>query len=684
MKGLTVETFAVWSRMFTSSKSDLTTLMLMLKRAALLLFCSGIISSGFAQILKNRVKSEKTISVFAIAGEPVTAEEFTYLYKKNHTNQEVDFTPEKINEYLTLFINFKLKVKEAKMRGMDTTASFIKEYNSYRNELRKPYLPDARLTDSLVRLTYERMKEEIKASHILVSVKPDVSPGDTLKAYKRIMEIRSKIAGGEDFASAAALYSDDPSAKTNQGNLGYFTAMQMVYSFETAAYSMKVGDVSNPVRTRFGYHIIKVYDRRPARGEVEVSHIMIRTGEGKDNQKAKDNIFTVYEQLQAGMKWEDLCNQYSEDPASKDNGGKLRPFGTGAMASVPGFESVAFGLQKPGEWSDPFQTQYGWHIIRLERMIPLPSFEVLSPSLKNRVLRDERTELSKQAMQVKLRTENLFQENNPVKSVVMGLADSSLLKGNWVAPAFPNAEKVMLFKLKDQQYTVKDFLTYAQKNQRQNTYPPVKYLDQLYNNFVEESILELVEKKIIGENPTYRYLLKEYYEGILLFEIMEKEVWNKASEDSIGQRAYYESHKSDYLAAERVNAVLYSSSTHEFSAPLREIVLLGDESKIQDFVRQKKIKTESGYYLKGDKPIFDKMPWSSGVYSVENNGMYYLAWLKDILPPGEKSFEEARTAIISDYQGNLEKMWLEQLKRKYPVKVNGKGKQYVLQQLQAK
>jgi peptidyl-prolyl cis-trans isomerase SurA len=211
----------------------------------------------------------KNAHVFSVAKEPVTAEEFIYLYKKNHTNPEADFTTEKVNDYLGLFVNFKLKVQEAKMRGMDTTASFIKEFNSYRNELRKPYLPDARLTDSLVLLTYERMKEEVKASHILITVKPDASPDDTIKAFNRIMEIKNKITGGEDFATAAALYSEDPSAKANKGSLGYFTAMQMVFSFETVAYTSRVGDVSGPVRTRFGYHLIKVVDRRPARGEVE-------------------------------------------------------------------------------------------------------------------------------------------------------------------------------------------------------------------------------------------------------------------------------------------------------------------------------------------------------------------------------------------------------------------------------
>ncbi len=656
----------------------------MLIRVGLVLLCSGIISLGFAQIKKDKRKVEKTTSVFTIDGNPVTADEFIYLYGKNHPNKETDFTSEKIDDYLTLFINFKLKVHEAKMRGMDTTATFEKEYNTYREELRKPYLPDARLTDSLVRLTYDRLKEEIKASHILVSIKPDDSPEDTLKAYNRIQEIRNRVLSGEDFAAVATTTSDDPSAKVNGGSLGYFTAMQMVYPFETAAYSMKIGDVSNPVRTRFGFHIIKVFDRRPAQGEVEVSHIMIRTGEGKDNKKAKETIFTLYEQLQAGAKWDELCKQYSEDPASKENGGRLRAFGTGAMASVPEFERAAFSLQKTGEISDPFQTQYGWHIIRLEKKIPLPTFEVLSSSLKTRVNRDERTELSKQALQTKLRRENLFEQNSKVKSAVFALADSSIQKGKWIAPKFPNAEKEILFSLKKQTYTVNDFLVYAQKNQRPNTNPPVKYMDQLYNTFVDGKVLEQVEKNIMNENPSYRYLLNEYYEGILLFEIMEKEVWNKASEDSIGQRRYYDSHVTSYQAGERVKAALYSSNTTEFSTPLREIILLGDESKVQEFVSQKKIKTESGYYLKGDKSIFDKIPWASGVYSAENNGMYYLAWLKEILPQGPMSFDEARTAIISDYQGNLEKMWLEQLKKKYPVKVNEKGKQYVFLQLLVK
>ena len=242
----------------------------------------------------------------------------------------------------------------------------------------------------------------------------------------------------------------------------------------------------------------------------------------------------------------------------------------------------------------------------------MPSFDAIAPSLKNRVTRDERTELSKQALQAKLRTEYKFQEDQALKDAIFALADSSLQRGKWKAPFFPNAEKAVLFSLLSKTYTVRGFLSYAQKNQRPNALNPAKYLEQLYNNFTDSNIFQLVEERIIRENPTYSFLLKEYYEGILLFEIMEKEVWNKASEDSVGQHTYYDAHISSYQAGERGKAVLYSSNTGDFSDPLRKIVLEGNEAKVQEFVTAKKLKIESGYYKREDKAIFQKMPLGEG------------------------------------------------------------------------
>jgi peptidyl-prolyl cis-trans isomerase SurA len=367
-------------------------------------------------------------ALFTVKGSGTSTEEFIYLFKKNHPAKE-DYTAQKIDEYLNLFINFKLKVTEAKSRGIDTTTSFVKEYNSYKEELRKPYLPEGKIVDSLVRVTYARLQEEVRASHILINVKPDALPADTLVAFKKVMEIKQKALSGEDFAALASTYSEDPSARINKGDLGYFTALQMVFPFENAAYSGKKGDVVGPVRTRFGYHLLKIIDKRTARGEVEVSHIMIRTGE-RDQANAKNLIFELHDQLEGGVPWNEVCKQYSEDQSTKNTGGKLRPFGVGGMP-VPEFEQAAFSLQKPGEISDPFQTQYGWHIVRLERKIPLPSFEESAATLKTKVSRDERVQLSKNALAKKLQAQFGYTPNSSTIDKVFALADTTLTQGKW-------------------------------------------------------------------------------------------------------------------------------------------------------------------------------------------------------------------------------------------------------------
>jgi peptidyl-prolyl cis-trans isomerase SurA len=649
------------------------------KSITLILFCCSIVVLQVSA--QSSEKKETPPPLFSLAKKPVPADEFIYLYRKNHTDKQNEFTQEKIGEYLDLFINFKLKVEEARRRGLDTTKAFLKEYGTYREELRKPYLPDTRMLDSLAELTYKRMQEEVRASHILLNLSPDATPEDTLKVYQKASELRNRILGGESFEAMASAFSEDPSVKINRGDLGYFTAMQMVYPFEQAAYTTPPGSISMPVRTRFGYHLVKVTDRKPARGEVEVSHIMIRTGEGFDNEKAKNTIFDIYEQLQKGVKWEELVKEHSQDPSSKDNGGKLRPFGVGAMAGVPEFEQTAFALKKPGNISDPFQTQFGWHIMRLESRIPLPAYQEMASSLKNRVSRDERSQISKQALQAKVKRKFAFTEDQQVRSKVLALADSSLQKGKWKAKAGAVASTDVLFTAQGQQHAAKDFLLFAERMQKPNSLSPAQYLEQLYNQYTDEALGQLMEEKIKQQNPDYSWLLKEYYEGILLFEIMEKEVWNKASEDSVGQRKYYQQHAASYQAKERVKAKIFSAQSRVMLEVLKELVDEGDSVKIQAFVKEQNIRQETGAFEKTDRPVLGKISWAKGAHLAENNGTHYLVWVRDLMAPGARSFNDARAAVISDYQNHLEKQWLEQLKRRYPVKISKKGKQYVLQQL---
>lgn len=645
-----------------------------MRKLCFLLF-SLVSVAGLAQ----EKKSEKPTAVFTVHKVPTFTDEFIYLYKKNHQNKPDNFTETKIDEYLNLFVNFKLKVAEAKAMGLDTTAKFIKELSTYREDLKKPYRAEPDLLDKLTKETYERLTQEVRASHILISTTPEASPADTATAYKKISDIKKRIEAGEDFEKLARELSEDPSAKFNGGDLGYFTAMQMVYPFELAAYSTKVGSLSPIVRTRFGYHLLKVVDMKPARGEVEVSHILLRIT-NPDDTKRKNTAFEIFDQLKAGRSWDDLCKEFSDDSNTKNNGGRLRPFGVGALASVPEFESTAFAMQKPGDVSDPFKSAIGWHIIRLEKKIPLPPYAELEASLKRKVARDERLQVSQKSMASKRRKDFNWAENPEVKTLVLATADSLLVKGKWAKKWNEEANKKTLFTIGAKKYTTGDFAVYVRKNHTVSDLNPAAYMEQLYLNFVDEKVNDAEEEKLLREKPEFKNLLNEYYEGILFFEIMEKEIWNKASADSSGQKKYYESHLEKYKAGDRIEARIFMATDKNVIDAFKKKVEAGDSIKTEDLKKFKSVQPFRNYE-KEESKVIDKITWAAGLHEVELDKNYYLVEVARLVAPGIKTFEEARASIITDYQTELEKHWLESLRKKYPVAINKKGKKAVLSAL---
>lgn len=619
--------------------------------------------------------------LFLINEKAVYTDEFIYLYKKNHLKPE-DFTDQKINEYLDLFTNFKLKVMEAKARGLDTTEAFRKEFRTYREELKKPYVAEKDELDRLTKEAYQRLKEEIKASHILITIKPDATPADTLIAYNKIVATHGRILGGEDFEKVAREVSEEASAKSNGGNLGYFTALQMVYPFEQAAYKLTVGEISKPIRTRFGYHLVKVTDRKPARGEVEVSHIILRTGTS-DGAKVKNKILEIYDQLQGGRSWEELCKEYTEDPATKDTGGRLRPFGVGALAGLPEFEAVAFSLKEPGEISDPFHSAYGWHIVRLEKKIPVPSFNEVEPALKRKVARDERLQIANRKLMEAKKIQFGFLGNNEVMTQIMSFADSNLLKGKWKWKGDDLVETKTIFSLQHHNYKVSEFISFIEKNQSVSAASPTTAMTQLYDHFLEEKLAEVEEAKLLAENPDFGKLLTEYKEGILLFTIMEKEVWNRAPEDTLGLRKYYNENKEKYKAGDRVRAKVLATTNKNLLDEVKKKVAAGDSIKSSDLKKFGSIQPTRNYE-RGESKAVDRSPWTIGLHSVDVDETHYLVEIENLVPPGTKSFDEARAQIVSDYQEMLEKKWVAHLKQKYSVKINNKGKKFVLKELNKK
>lgn len=618
--------------------------------------------------------------LLTIGNKPVLADEFIYLYKKNNQNKAEAFTEQKVDEYLELFTNFKLKIAEAQARGLDTTRKFKTEFKTYREELKRPYRAEPDILSKLTKEAYDRMTEEVRASHILIMVKPEATSADTLAAYTKISEIQKRIQAGENFFKLSQELSEDPSAKYNGGDLGYFTAMQMVYPFEQAVYSLKTGEVSRIVRTRFGYHLIKLTDRKPARGEVEVSHILFRK-EGEDESLAKNKAFEVFDQLKAGRSWDELCKEHSDDGSTKNSGGRLRPFGIGALASIPEFEATAFSLEKPGELSDPFRSSVGWHIIRLEKKIPLAPYAELEASLKRRISKDERVQLSEKRLEAKRKADFNFSEDATVKAQLFSLADTNFVKRGWKYRGSNDLKTKRLFSLGAQRFTAGEFLKFCEQSSTGSTsLLPDQYMQQVYNQFISEKLSEVEEEKLKLENPDFKNLLSEYREGILLFEIMEKEVWNKASEDTTGQRKFYEANLEKYKAGDRVEARVFATPDKNFLATMKSRIAQGDSLKETDLKRFKSVQNFRNYE-RGESKMVDRVNWVTGVHELELDGVFYLVEIRALVAPGIKTFQEARASVISDYQDLLEKEWVGSLKQRFPVKVNKKTKKFVLEEL---
>ncbi|MDQ3290428.1 MAG: peptidylprolyl isomerase [Bacteroidota bacterium] len=527
----------------------------------------------------SKTPENKEPVLFTVAGKPVTTAEFNYVYNKNN-NQPDNGAKGSVQEYLELYTNFKLKVTEAEKQGLDTTTAFRKELEGYKEQLAQPYLTEKNVTDQLVKEAYERMKQEVNASHILVNVAPDADPKDTLAAYNKIMELRRRIEAGEDFNNVARNQSDDPSAKENSGNLGYFTALQMLYPFEKAAYSTTKGQLSMPIRTRFGYHLIKVNDVRPAQGEIKVAHIMVRATPGipkADSVVAKKKIDAIYSRLARKENWDKITAQFSEDASSATNGGELPWFGTGRM--LPSFEEAAFKLTTIGDISQPVQTPYGWHIIKLIERRGLPSFEDMESYLRSKVAKDSRSELNKTAFLKRIKQENNFQEVKAAKDFALSKATDALTSGTWQYTASDKETKEVnqpLFTLQGRQYTVKDFFTYVQKNQKPiANASPQHAMSVLYDNFVNNTVLNYEREHLESKYVDYKMLVNEYRDGILLFQLMDEKVWSKAIQDTVGLQAFFNQNKENYKWDTRADAIVISAANKDILAQAQQMLANG-------------------------------------------------------------------------------------------------------------
>lgn len=634
-------------------------------------FALFIATATFAQIGDNS-------TLLTVGGDVVTRGEFMTIYKKNNSAP----TAISVTDYLDLFINFKLKVKEAKDLGLDTAKTFSSELRGYRKQLATPYLTDKEVNDKLLTEAYDRSKKDVRAAHILIKCDAEALPKDTLIAYKKAVSLRDRVLKGEDFNKLAEQFSDDPSAKENKGDLGYFTVFNMVYPFETAAYSTQKGQVSMPVRTRFGYHLVKVEDMRDAQGTIHTAHIMVKLpkdAKQADIDAAKLKIDEVYTKLKAGEKFDDLAAKYSDDKASAKKGGELPWFGTGRM--VPEFETAAFKLNTDGDYSEPVLTQYGWHIIKRLEKKGVASFDDVKVEFKSKIGKDSRAEKSKTSLVNKIKAEAAFKEDRKMLLDFNKAIDSTIYDGNWKTDKAAALTKV-IFNLGNKNYTQADFAKFiaSRQTKRAKDVSIQSIVNTMYDKFVEESALTYEDTQLEGKYPAFRDLLNEYRDGMLLFEITDKKVWSKAVEDTLGLKGYYDANKNNYMWGERADVTIFKFANKEVAERFRKYMKKNAKNnptndqilKEMNKTSQLDLQIEEGVYSKKDNETVDKVSWVAGTMSPDMDAekSIIIVRVNKVLAPSPKSIAEARGLITADYQNYLEKEWIGMLRKKYTVTVD--------------
>ncbi|MCE7063752.1 peptidylprolyl isomerase [Dyadobacter sp. CY326] len=505
----------------------------------------------------------QTQPLLEIGNEKFSIEDYqeSYNRNKNASDSTGELSPE---EYLNLYKDLKIKVLHAKQEGKDTTQDYKEEIQSYREQLAKNQLVDKNLVEKLSNEAYNRLKQEVRASHILIGVSEDASPADTLEAYRAAIALRGRLEEGSDFGDIAARFSKDPVAAKTKGDLGYFTAFQTLYPIESAAYSQSVGRVSQPVRTKAGYHLIKVTDRRTNRGMVRVAHIMVQldtAGTAAQKESAKARIDEAYALLESGENWDAVVENFSDDKQSRKNKGLLPMFGIGQM--VPEIEEAAFGLSKLNSYSKPVLTMYGWHIIKLIEKKGLESYSVMAPSLRKKVVTDSRGKVLEQANAKRLREKYKIEEFQDQWNAVAALGDSTIKTGNWdyLKAVSTDWASVALFKIEDQSYNALSFLDYVKRKQqvKPKDASPAIVFRRYFNEFVTESLTDYEKEHLEETSPEFKGLIDEIKEGVLLSQVMEENVWGRSLTDSTGQLSFYERNKDRYQFPERALATIVSA-----------------------------------------------------------------------------------------------------------------------------
>lgn len=620
-----------------------------------------------------------------------------------------------LDEYVELYATFRAKLKDAYALGFDTMPNLIEELKTYRDELAAPYLIDSATLERILHEAYDRNHYSLRAAHILIMVSPDASPEDTLKAYKHIMGLRDRIMGGEDFfaVSSEEVHRQQPEAPTrpNEGDLGYFTAFDMVYPFENAAYALKVGEVSMPVRTRFGYHIIKLLDKVEMFGKCDLAHIWLM---GQDSTMRKYEINDCYNRLVDGQDFAIVARQ-SDDRTTNGNGG-LMPNAT--LNNIPPeYVDVAQHL-KEGEFSKPFFTQYGWHIVKMVRRDTLPPYESMVPYYKQKMTRDQRCEESRKAFTLSSMKRYGIQDltktpvpqpkgkkrkkKEPVKmqaslQQLYDIVPVEATRNRWNYNDSMVTDIHPILTMPGKSYTTLDLARYISTHQRGER--PLKseyFVNMKYSDFIDSVVMVYVDSRLEKDNPELAAVVEEYRHGLMIFNYNNAMVWRKALHDTAGFADFYARESSTkrmdnpddsvYFWKTRARVVTVNVVDSACIAPAKAAKILKKAlKKNKGSLEMKDMLTEAvGKKCTAPRPVsvapdlvemghqnlLSAGQWQKGVYLSPKTKGYRAVVVEEVMPPMLKGQMEARGYYMNGFQNEVERKHNDMLNKKYNVKIN--------------
>lgn len=636
----------------------------------------GAIFMAVALLLTSNLQGQDDPVLFKVNDKEVNVSEFQYIYNKTN-GDKANYSEKSLKEYLDLYVNFKLQVAEGVDIGLSEKPEVKREQDQYKRQLASTYLTDREITEKLVREAYERSKEDRKISHIFIAADQNADEKQKREAFERAKKIKGELTA-QNFNDLAKQYSDDKYSNENGGNLGWFTALQLPYGLESAMYDTKKGGFSDVVTTNKGYHLIRVDDVRPAFGRIKVAHVLLRTKKNPEGAKAMAD--SLYNALKEGAKFEDLASKHSQDNATKNRGGQLGWIGINSYAQD--FEKAIFALEEDGNISKPVKTEAGWHILKRYQGIKNAKYQDVKSEITNKIKRKPRFQIIQDALVADIKKEGNYKEDETVKKALIDLLkkENTFLTYKWKAQKDPSLENKALFAVGNIKGTIREFMSIAQRahSERMNEQPRTieAAVDRILKKLATQKCLAYEETQLDKRYPEFKALMREYEEGILLFEVKKQLVWDKASSDEEGLKAFYDTNKDNYKWKERANVTFYTLRTDD-----KKMV-----KKIQSKAKKKSaenlksmynkdrevVQTTSGIYEKGKNMELDKLKWKAGVVSksYSKDGSTFFTKIEEIIAPSVKTLDEARGYVVADYQDNLEAELIKKLKEKFTVEIN--------------